>query len=303
MASTAAQVIQKAQRTFPELDDTVALEHLNDEWAHLAVRYNLLDGETWHALIEDDREITLAETVARIQKVLLYTAADDYKPLRLLHESERDLYDGRWRADQSGTPGTYYLGAESSGNTGVRSIGFDPKPNQTTLTINDASNASPIVITTTTVHGLADGDQVRPVNVGGNTNANQLGYALVTGYSTTTFALYSDEDLTTPIAGNSAYTSGGSLVCADSPAVRLYAQRSTTLATSDNVPNIGQNADIFVFGVCWRYAREIRDSDLMAREKSLYDYAIAQFEANRALQGEGHGVFILPYHFRPRRII
>jgi hypothetical protein len=303
MANTAAQVIAKAQRTFPELDDTVALEHLNDEWAHLAVRYNLLDGETWHALTEDDREILLAETVARVQKAHLYTGADVSSPLRYLPESENDTYNSNWRVADSGTPKTYFLGAESSGNTGIRSFGLDPKPNTSTITVTDATNATPIVITTGSAHGLADGDQVRPINVGGNTAANVLAYAKVTGYSTTTFAMYSDEDLTTAIAGNSAYTSGGHIVAADSPAVRLFAQRSTTLITSDNVPNIGANSDIWVFGICWRYAREIRDYELMSREKSLYDYAVSQFESNLAQQAEGRGALILPYHYRPRRVV
>ena len=78
------------------------------------------------------------------------------------------------------------------------------------LTVSDATNASPIVMTTGT-HGLADRDYVTIASVGGNTNANGNRYAKVTGYSGTTFGLYSDQALTTPIAGNGAYTSGGTV--------------------------------------------------------------------------------------------
>jgi hypothetical protein len=78
------------------------------------------------------------------------------------------------------------------------------------LTVTGATNASPIVLTTGT-HGLADGDPVTVASVGGNTNANGNFFAKVTGYSSTTFALYSDKALTTPVAGNSAYTSGGTV--------------------------------------------------------------------------------------------
>ncbi|MGB8648865.1 MAG: hypothetical protein WCF84_26750 [Anaerolineae bacterium] len=78
------------------------------------------------------------------------------------------------------------------------------------LAVSGATNATPIVITCAT-HGLADGDPVTIASVGGNTNANGNYYAKVTGYSTTTFGVYSDKALTTPVAGNSNYTSGGTV--------------------------------------------------------------------------------------------
>lgn len=78
------------------------------------------------------------------------------------------------------------------------------------LAVSDATNASPIVMTTPT-HGLADGDYVTQASVGGNTAANGSFYVKVTGYSTTTYALYSDKALTVPVAGNGAYTSGGTV--------------------------------------------------------------------------------------------
>lgn len=78
------------------------------------------------------------------------------------------------------------------------------------LAVSGATNASPIVMTTDT-HGLADSDYVTQASVGGNTAANGSFYVKVTGYSTTTYALYSDKALTTPVAGNGAYTSGGTV--------------------------------------------------------------------------------------------
>jgi hypothetical protein len=76
-------------------------------------------------------------------------------------------------------------------------------------TITGATNASPIVITTSAAHGFVDADPVNVGTVGSNTNANGILYAKRTGYSDTTFALYEDAGLTTPRAGNGAYTSGG----------------------------------------------------------------------------------------------
>jgi hypothetical protein len=78
------------------------------------------------------------------------------------------------------------------------------------LDVTGATNASPIVITCGT-HGLADGDPVTIAGVGGNTNANGNGFAKVTGQDTTHFALYSDKALATPVAGNSNYTTGGTV--------------------------------------------------------------------------------------------
>jgi len=81
------------------------------------------------------------------------------------------------------------------------------------LAVSGATNPaspSPIVITTP-AHGLVDGDPVTIASVGGNTNANGNFYVKVTGFSTTTFALYSDKALTQPVIGNATYTSGGTV--------------------------------------------------------------------------------------------
>ncbi len=76
-------------------------------------------------------------------------------------------------------------------------------------TVSGATNATPIVVTCSAAHNLVDGDQIRITGVGGNTNANTTGYAKVTSYSTTTFGLYSDAALSSGVAGNASYTSGG----------------------------------------------------------------------------------------------
>lgn len=101
------------------------------------------------------------------------------------------------------TPVTFTRPADTTAYTAKDIIGVN-------LAITGATNASPIVITSAT-HGLADGDPVTIASVGGNTNANGNFYAKVTGYSTTTFALYSDKALTTPVAGNANFTSGGTV--------------------------------------------------------------------------------------------
>ena len=89
------------------------------------------------------------------------------------------------------------------------------KPDQKAA-ISAATAANPVVITAadsvSAVHGLADSDLVSISGVVGMTQINaQTYYAKVTGYSTTTFALYSDSALTTTVDGSgyTAYSSGG----------------------------------------------------------------------------------------------
>lgn len=89
-----------------------------------------------------------------------------------------------------------------------------PAPPTVTLlgTIVGASNADPIVIDTGAVeHGVIDGQAVTIADVVGNTAANGSFFGKKTGYSLTTFALYSDAGLTTTVAASGAYVSGGQL--------------------------------------------------------------------------------------------
>jgi len=84
------------------------------------------------------------------------------------------------------------------------------KPDQK-ATISGATAANPVVITST-AHGLADSDLVSISGVVGMTQINaQTYYAKVTGYSTTTFALYSNSALSSTVDGSgyTAYASGG----------------------------------------------------------------------------------------------
>lgn len=83
------------------------------------------------------------------------------------------------------------------------------------LTVTNATDAAPIVITTSGTIPYANGGQVYISGVGGNTNANGNWYIQV--LSSTSFALYSDYLLSQPSSGNAAYTSGGTVevLCAN----------------------------------------------------------------------------------------
>lgn len=77
------------------------------------------------------------------------------------------------------------------------------------FTITDATNATPIVITTSTPHGMATGDVANIRDVSGNTAANGLFF--VTVLSTTTFSLQ-DYIAGSDVAGNGSYVSGGRII-------------------------------------------------------------------------------------------
>lgn len=84
--------------------------------------------------------------------------------------------------------------------------------------ITAATNATPIVITTTSAHGLADGDQVTITGITTNTAANGTFFVKRTSYTATTFGLYSDAALATGVAGNgTAGVSAASIVSQSLP--------------------------------------------------------------------------------------
>ncbi len=76
--------------------------------------------------------------------------------------------------------------------------------------VTGATNATPIVLTATS-HGFANGDVIVVGGVGGNTAANNVWIA--SAVATNTITLVSVLDGTTNSVGNSAYTSGGYVVC------------------------------------------------------------------------------------------
>jgi len=78
-------------------------------------------------------------------------------------------------------------------------------------TISGVTATTPAVITTTQTHNLQDGDQVQVTGVGGTTTVNATAFAKVTGYSATTFGLYTTAALSTGVTGTGSYTSGGAV--------------------------------------------------------------------------------------------
>lgn len=70
-----------------------------------------------------------------------------------------------------------------------------------------ATNATPVVVTTNTAHGLTTGTKIRIYGVSGNTAANADSWVNV--LTTTTFELYADSLGTIPVAGNGTFSGVG----------------------------------------------------------------------------------------------
>lgn len=97
-----------------------------------------------------------------------------------------------------------------------------------TGTITNATNATPIVVTSTG-HGLSNGNCVTIKDVGGNTAAN--GTFIVGNVAANTFELYTTATGTggAGVAGSGAYTSGGTwcLDGVESWSLKLYSNNKT----------------------------------------------------------------------------
>lgn len=86
-------------------------------------------------------------------------------------------------------------------------IPVDTQPSQyAPIAFTGASNASPIVITGATAHGMVNGQQVVIAGVAGNTAAN--GTWFIKYISSSSFSLYQDSSLLLPVAGNGTTGAG-----------------------------------------------------------------------------------------------
>ncbi|RLB98233.1 MAG: hypothetical protein DRH76_03050, partial [Deltaproteobacteria bacterium] len=133
---------------------------------------------------------------------------------------------------------THPLGISSEAELADKVLWEYPKND---LKITAATNDSPIVVTTSTSHGLTTGDFVEIAGVEGNTAAN--GLHKITVQSTTTFSLLNADG--TPTTGTGEYTGGGTL-CPD-PDLGYTYSRAFTVNSSLQDGN-GNHRWVTIFG-------------------------------------------------------
>lgn len=119
-------------------------------------------------------------------------------------ETQKLFQRGTVRHAQASTTAAVTVTAQSTIDAAdidaSRTVALGSLSNTSTLTVTGATNAQPIVITTSAAHGLQDSDFVDINGVLGNVNANGRNRIIVA--SPTTFSLIG-------IPGSGAYTSGG----------------------------------------------------------------------------------------------
>lgn len=102
---------------------------------------------------------------------------------------------------------SFYTGTGGGGEIRTDPVqGSYSTPGAITQNVTAATNATPVVLTVSLPHSVTDGEPVLTTGIQGNTNANGSYFAKVTSYTSTTFALYNDAALTSPVAGSGAFT-------------------------------------------------------------------------------------------------
>lgn len=288
MSIAASSLVSSFRKTFPDCTPTNAYVFLNEASKQVIRAYPIRMRDFNLAVTEGGRTIDIDEGIVWIDEAR-YIPKPSPDPLKTpglpmdqttLDTLQTSGFD--WRGESPGTPYEFYTTADlTTGELGLR-----PSPDDTTLTVTGATNASPIVITSSAAHGLSDGDRVGHVDVVGNTAANVEGYAKVTGYGATTYGFYSDSALTLPIAGNGAYTSGGLISCAGSPYIKLYTRHHAALDSSSTMPLTAFYRDTYLNMMRFLYATEMENEAGIKKYRPLVDEVLErQFQLTQKRGG------------------
>lgn len=157
----------------------------------------------------------------------------------------------------------------------------ESNPSSVAIPITGATNATPIVITTSVEHGLVDGQMVAISGVLGNTAANVTCFA--NQLSATTFALYTDSGLITPIAGSGAYTSGG----------EVFSTLSVTVAADDSTVEIDITSLTVPAGATgWNIYRK---SAALATPFRLNEFVLGEYATYGLIAGHFARQFVFDY--------
>ncbi len=108
----------------------------------------------------------------------------------------------------------------------------------TTFTVTGATNATPIVLTTSAAHGI-----VRPVHgvvadVAGNDEANGVWVLTPTDPTHLSLSTYSRGGIPTPSVGSGSYSSGGTIQIAFPDGSILLGRRNVAMSTATATPRI-----------------------------------------------------------------
>lgn len=288
MATTAAEVRADFGSTYKAVSDAQFYVYLNRTDVLIIRHFGLRKKTIYVPVTAKESLIDLAAGAVWIETARWIDApaptpleVGGYK-LTETNIDEKDTSDEDWRANSPGSPSEFMQTHDLT----IGQLQLDRPTTYGTLIATAATNATPIVVTSSAVHGLADGDRVDIRNGLVMTNINGDHYAKVTGYSTTTFALYSDEDLTTAIAGNGVYTASSALIsCENSPYLQLFTRWHEVLTSSSDLPDTPLFPDLYTDGCKFLYAKQHKKEDI-GLYKATFEDVVAE-QAKLTMQRSG----------------
>ncbi len=270
MPITANTIIARTQRVYADLDSTSALAYLNDvdeevltavPWRRSTRAIPLVAGVHEYALLEGEIRIWAAR----------YLQSGNFDAETHLSETSFDTLDREqagWRAKRPGVPAQFYVSSDA--NTGV--IGLCPAPETNSLTVTAAA-ASPVVLTTQS-HNIQSGELVLVQGISGLSGANGRFYT--ERVSGTQIKLYRDSGLSQAVTGTGSYTSGGVIAGSGSPVLIIECTSRTEYTGAENFPTTPQLRDLYVAGICRRFAME-RDQQKLGMWDQLFSARLGEF--------------------------
>lgn len=277
-AMTPNELITRFRRRYSQCDQTTALQLVNDIEEEILFSIPLRKSERVVALSAGAQHYTLAETDVRVwnAQCVRGPAIGDRSTLKEASVETWDAEQPGWRDSNPEWPSEYALEVRQNGGLAQGNLVLSRPSPASSLSIAGATNTTPIVVTTTTVHGLSDGDPVLVKGILGNEAANGRGFAKVSGYLATSFGLFADVGLTVGKEGSGAYTSGGIVITAARPGLLLDVSERIVYAGTETLPLTPMLRDLYVDGMCRLYAKE--------RDKASFAYWDAIFTARLAEQ-------------------
>ncbi len=277
MAVTVQDLVSQFQNTYADCSTTDAVAILNEVDRYIIgvapLRRSTVNLPLTAGVLEYAQSELILKTYAA--RLINTTLLGGYA-LQWTTTAELDNDAGDWRSARPTLPQAFYA---TQGELGTM-LGIWPAPLLSTILISNVTTANPAVVTTSTAHGLTDGQSVSILGVLGTTSVNNTNLAtpswVATVLSPTTFSV--------PVLGNSAYVSGGYLVWGSSWLIQLDCSKTITYIISDTMvasPVIQEMAELYTDGMRWRYAVRRAPGDAAGWEQKF-----------RALLGEAQQALI-----------
>lgn len=280
MPYTAQDHIDSFLDTYRGCSPTLALKWLNEVDEKVLAAIPLRKSRVSLPMLEGVFEYGYDETILKIWNLQYYENAFMSGVLKPTNTDKLDIDVPTWQMHANGTVWEWYIQSDMDGGQ----FGVSPPPDVSTLLVTGATVASPCVLTVNRAHGFTDGARVRPSEILGTTTANGLFYAK--SLTATTFAIYSDEALTLPVAGVGVYTGGGIVAGPGSPKFVLECSQRRVLTAVSTMPSNNTIKELYSDGMAARWAKIKDPANYEARLKWFNDSLAEQWNGRIHTQGQ-----------------